>query len=1056
MKGTRGKTRIGALVAFLAFGLALLAGAFLSAPRAASQGGKPEVSRAEVPPPHPHSFRSHFHTPEDWSDVYVPPIEPPVVAPSTAEIGSVPTPPPVTSGTWTALTNQPYSQSINFYPGGVYLLTDGTVLAQDNNIGNANDWWKLTPDNTGSYINGTWSQIATPGPCPNGYPGQSGSTIYDPLYYGSATLPDGRFIVIGGEYNWNYAYAGFGSEVWTDQGAIYDPVANTWTCITAPASPWDNIGDAESVVLPNGSFMIAQAVYVSTSGSTGLQDATINVSTNPPVYNTPFTPTGKSADDGGYQDEEGWTLLPNGTVMTLEVWNSGIATNTVAITFNSGTSAWSSAGTAPDPLVNSTLFEIGPTVLTPAATVFATGATGYNDVYTISSSTWSHGPAAPTDTVTAGSCTSKTESFIMADAPAAVLPDGNVLIAPGPVDSSCTGVATTPWLPVTEFYEFDGSTLTKVNASTYAGSVPSFAGRLMTLPTGQVMYTNGYDYIELYTPAGSPNASWKPTITTSPASVARGSTNNSISGTQFNGLTQNNFYGDDYQSATNFPLVQIKNNATNHVFYERTHNHSTMGVATGATTVSTEFDVSASTECGASTITVIANGIASATSPTITVNCPTPTATVTHTPTATPTTTTTVSPTITRTATATVSPTATATRTATATTTATPTATVTVTASATRTSTATTTVSPTSTVTVTASSTRTATATITATPTATTTRTTTATASLTRTPTATITPTATLTVSPTTTRTPTTTATATSTRSPTATSTPAGTATTTITVGPASCSSGSVVEGNTSTTCVYTLNNTGFTNHAVIGSITIDDTLDFGMFFTDCQAPGGIPAQSSCSINVSFTPQSTGSYTTHMHVADNATSSPQTVTLTGTGTLPPSTTDTITPNPLPFGGSPVTVANEQFLTVNNTGFTNPLVLQTLTLTDTTAGYTGANEFSLVPGDSSCPVAPAGLGPGGSCIIAIDLTPDVSHIDASISGTLVVTGNATTSPQTINLTGYGVSGITGDGNCFTTGTGACDATQSSVGFAGKSCLIDTGTCTTVAGPGCNCQ
>ena len=321
-------------------------------------------------------------------------------------------------------------------------------------------------------------------------------------------------------------------------------------------------------------------------------------------------------------------------------------------------------------------------------------------------------------------------------------------------------------------------------------------------------------------------------------------------------------------------------------------------------------------------------------------------------------------------------------------------------------------------------------------------------------PTATATPTTTITA--TTAATPTTTGTITATTTPTATATPAGTPTTTITVGPASCGSGSVVEGNSSTTCVYTLNNTGFTNHAIVGSITIDDTTDFGVFFTDCQAPGGIPAQSGCSINVSFTPQTTGSFTTHMHVFDNATASPQTVTITGTGSLPPPTTDSFSPNPLDFGGSPVTVANEQFITVNNTGFTNPLVLQTLTLTDTTAGYTGANEFSLVPADSSCPIEPAGLGPGSSCIIAIDLTPDVSHIDASITGTLVATSNATTSPDTINLTGYGVSGITGDGDCYTAPDGSCDATQSSVGFAGKSCLIDTGTCTTVAGPGCNCQ
>ena len=66
-----------------------------------------------------------------------------------------------------------------------------------------------------------------------------------------------------------------------------------------------------------------------------------------------------------------------------------------------------------------------------------------------------------------------------------------------------------------------------------------------------------------------------------------------ISGTQFNGLTQGAAYGDDWQSATNYPLVRITNTATGHVFYARTHDHSSMGVATGSTPVHTHFDVPA-------------------------------------------------------------------------------------------------------------------------------------------------------------------------------------------------------------------------------------------------------------------------------------------------------------------------------------------------------------------------------------------------------------------------------------------------------------------------------
>ena len=59
---------------------------------------------------------------------------------------------------------------------------------------------------------------------------------YGPLFFASAVLSDGRLIIEGGEQN-------FADYVWTNQGAIYDPVANTWTPVNPP-NGWNNIGDA--------------------------------------------------------------------------------------------------------------------------------------------------------------------------------------------------------------------------------------------------------------------------------------------------------------------------------------------------------------------------------------------------------------------------------------------------------------------------------------------------------------------------------------------------------------------------------------------------------------------------------------------------------------------------------------------------------------------------------------------------------------------------------------------------------------------------------------------
>ena len=76
------------------------------------------------------------------------------------------------TGTWQKLTNQP-----SFQTDTALLLTDGTVMVHQYDSPN---WWRLTPDNTGSYLNGAWSKLG------------SMAANYGPLYFASAVLPDGR------------------------------------------------------------------------------------------------------------------------------------------------------------------------------------------------------------------------------------------------------------------------------------------------------------------------------------------------------------------------------------------------------------------------------------------------------------------------------------------------------------------------------------------------------------------------------------------------------------------------------------------------------------------------------------------------------------------------------------------------------------------------------------------------------------------------------------------------------------------------------------------------
>jgi hypothetical protein len=455
--------------------------------------------------------------------------------------------------TWSAL-NHPSSVPL----GTSLLLTDGTVMSQQMaTTGYATGaWWRLTPDNTGSYLNGTWTQLAS---MPSGYA---------PLYYASAVLPDGRVVVEGGEYNVN-------SEAETNLGAIYNPATNAWTSISPP-SGWSEIGDGQSVVLANGTFMLGNCCYGS--------QALLNEST------LTWTPTGANKNDPN--SEEGWTLLPSGEVLTVDT-ESG--TNSELYDPTSG--SWSLAGSTISQLPYACppyVAEVGPAVLRPEGSVFATGGTSNTAIFTPSTGSWSAGPTFPS-------------GYGIDDGPGAVLPDGNVL-----VDASPIPVSPCPtYHNGSKFYEFNGTSLTSVSGPPRAGSDASYVARMLVLPTGQVLFTDGSTSAEIYTAAGTYQSAWQPTITSVASTLTAGTANNVIEGTQFNGLSQGAAYGDDAQMATNYPLVRITNNASGHVVYCKTHNHSTMGVATGTATVSTEFDIPSSIGPGASQLVVVANGIPS-------------------------------------------------------------------------------------------------------------------------------------------------------------------------------------------------------------------------------------------------------------------------------------------------------------------------------------------------------------------------------------------------------------------------------------------------------------
>jgi hypothetical protein len=520
---------------------------------------------------------------------------------------------------WSSVASAQWTPLANAFPSGYaevsLLLTDGTVMCHAYGT---NQWHRLKPDINGSYQNGSWD---VPGFTVADMPNANDPTIgcvncaYQPLDFASAVLPDGRVVVIGGEYNVGFCPdPSDGCRVWANIGFMYDPVADTWSDqITVPGT-WrgaggrgtatGGIGDAQSTILRNGTMLLASLGYRSGKDIASFDPVTLTF--------TSLAPTGKADPNW----EENWNQLPNGRVLTVD---SAIQTRFEI--YDPATNSWGAAGSTVVNLADygpgtANSEELGPAVLRPDGTLIAFSGTnsGQNAVYNTATGTWAATGAAGDFPLVPG----HTYHYAVADGPASLLPNGNVLVMASPVHPMNPPLWDTP----SHFFEFDGTNLTQVADSPHAASFISYQGKMLLLPTGEVLLT-AYNQcpcgptpaivdIQLYSNGGAPQEAWRPVITTAPSTVASGNTY-SISGTLFNGFSEGAAYGDDAQMSTNYPLVRIRNHTTGHVFYTRTHNHSRMGVEPVGSSeiVTTQFDVPASVELGKSDLVVVVNGIPS-------------------------------------------------------------------------------------------------------------------------------------------------------------------------------------------------------------------------------------------------------------------------------------------------------------------------------------------------------------------------------------------------------------------------------------------------------------
>jgi hypothetical protein len=194
---------------------------------------------------------------------------------------------------------------------------------------------------------------------------------------------------------------------------------------------------------------------------------------------------------------------------------------------------------------------------------------------------------------------------------------------------------------------------------------------------------------------------------------------------------------------------------------------------------------------------------------------------------------------------------------------------------------------------------------------------------------------------------------------------------------------GVVLVGQTSGKQDVTLTNTGSQ------TLTITSIKRSGDFKLSSTCGTTVAPGAQCTISVVFAPKDSGTRQGSVVITDNALDSPQTITLTGTGTVVK-----LAPSGLAFGNQRVgTSSNPQTVTMTNVG------TRVLNVSDISTIGTNAGDFSI--SNNTC--IPT-VQPSASCTFSVTFTPSqLGTRSASVS----ITDDGGGSPQLVPLSGTGI-------------------------------------------------
>ncbi|MDX6534153.1 MAG: hypothetical protein QOF68_1897, partial [Gaiellales bacterium] len=202
---------------------------------------------------------------------------------------------------------------------------------------------------------------------------------------------------------------------------------------------------------------------------------------------------------------------------------------------------------------------------------------------------------------------------------------------------------------------------------------------------------------------------------------------------------------------------------------------------------------------------------------------------------------------------------------------------------------------------------------------------------------------------------------------------------------------GNQLVGTTSATQTVTLTNTG-TADMNVGAVTLAGTDAAAFAATGCPA-GMLAPGATCTIDVSFSPATTGAKSATLSVTSNAaTSGTDAVSLSGTGIAPGAGLSTAS---LAFGNQAIGTANAtpHTVTLTNTGSS---------LLTFTAAVEGTNAADFARSGGTCATT---LAPGASCTVDITFTPSAI---GPRGASLAFTSDAAGSPHSTALSGTGVA------------------------------------------------